>query len=853
MPAPTPNLIGHALSYAARGWHVLPCKPQGKTPLTAHGLKDATTDPEQIRAWWTRWPDANIAITTGTISGLVVVDVDADKDGETTLELLEAVHGPLPETVRAITGGDGWHHLYQHPGDEDLRNTAGKLGAGIDTRGDGGYIVVPPSVHSSGQRYEWAVSPAELDLAPLPGWVHDALVAPVRPAPAALLPMTPSAGQTTPYAQRALEERAREVAGAGEGTRNHTLNQAAFRLGQLVAGGQVLRDVAVDELTRAAHTAGLDATEISRTIQSGLEAGERDPQYPDPARARPAPTPVAPVVDDNDDEDVDDEPARASVVINGRPLRDITGELLHHLADANRPPVVYVRAGELTRVRLDENHRPLVEGMDNAHLRERVAAIVDTVRVLKDGGRTHVPISHELARDVGALPTWGASFPPLEAVTEIPTLRRDGTIHAEAGYDPVTRLLHIPAAGLHVPPIPDSPTDAELDAAVALLDEAVGDFPFDGAADQANAIAAILTPLLRPAIDGHIPLALMDAPEPGTGKGLLANLVTAIATGRPAAIKPLPDREEEVRKMLTSTLLEGPTVVVLDNVEDAIRSPALAAVLTSDIWADRILGRSEITSLPNRATWIATGNNLQVAGDLARRCYRIRLDAHQAKPYTRTGFRHPDLIVWAIDHRAELLGALLTIARSWYAAGKPEPLTPIPVMGGYTPWAQTIGGILAHIGIPGFLGNLRDFMESSDQEAAEWEGFLVAWTTRFDDRVITVSDVALELESMGTVPLREALPSAISEYLGKSSFKQMLGTLLTKRGGRHYGDEGYHLVSHPKDRRRVALWSVETREAVIQPSALDVENVTPMSGYVGDDRAGLHSSRGYSQSMQEKK
>ncbi len=289
------ELVDEAVGYGARGWLVLPCKPGGKTPLTAHGLKDATSDAEQIRQWWARWPDANIGIATGTGSGLVAVDVDG-KDGEETLELVEGVHGELPETVKAITGGDGWHYLYAHPGVE-MRNTAGRLGTGIDTRGDGGYIIVPPSVHPSGRRYEWVTGPDAVPLATLPGWMVETLqAAPGAPRERQTAPVSANGhrcppttqGPITAYAAKVLDERKAEVAHAPAGTRNDRLNQAAFRLGQLVEGGQMGRGFVTEELIGAALSVGLPETEARRTIESGLDAGARQPQYPDPTPIRRA-------------------------------------------------------------------------------------------------------------------------------------------------------------------------------------------------------------------------------------------------------------------------------------------------------------------------------------------------------------------------------------------------------------------------------------------------------------------------------------------------------------------------------------------------------------------------------------
>lgn len=160
-----------ALSYAARGWRVFPCRPSGKEPLTPHGCKDATADEATIRAWWARWRDANLGATTGAPSGVVVLDVDKKHgiDGEEALRVLEAQHGALPDTVEQITGSGGRQLLFRHPGGI-VSNSASKLGLGFDVRGDGGYVIVPPSIHPNGHPYEWELShhPDDTALADLP-------------------------------------------------------------------------------------------------------------------------------------------------------------------------------------------------------------------------------------------------------------------------------------------------------------------------------------------------------------------------------------------------------------------------------------------------------------------------------------------------------------------------------------------------------------------------------------------------------------------------------------------------------------------------------------------------------------
>lgn len=177
-----------ALQYAAKGWPVLPlhsptvdgrcscdkaaCPNPGKHPRTPHGLTDATVDKATIRRWWRSWPTANVGLLTGERSGLVVLDVDPRHGGDEALRQLESQYGKFPATVKALSGGGGHHVVFAHPG-KPVKNTVGALGPGLDLKGDGGYIVAPPSLHISGRRYQWEVSshPDKVSLAPLPAWL----------------------------------------------------------------------------------------------------------------------------------------------------------------------------------------------------------------------------------------------------------------------------------------------------------------------------------------------------------------------------------------------------------------------------------------------------------------------------------------------------------------------------------------------------------------------------------------------------------------------------------------------------------------------------------------------------------
>jgi hypothetical protein len=164
------DLLAAALDYAARGLLVFPCR--GKVPLTAHGFQEATTDPGVIAEWWRQAADANVAVRTGAESGVTVLDIDAEHGGFGSLAELERKHGKLPKTARVLTGGGGQHIYFFHPVGRELRNSAGRLGAGLDVRGDGGYVIAPPSVHDSGRPYKW-MRPLERGLADCPPWLLD--------------------------------------------------------------------------------------------------------------------------------------------------------------------------------------------------------------------------------------------------------------------------------------------------------------------------------------------------------------------------------------------------------------------------------------------------------------------------------------------------------------------------------------------------------------------------------------------------------------------------------------------------------------------------------------------------------
>jgi bifunctional DNA primase/polymerase-like protein/primase-like protein len=200
-----------ALALAKKGMHVFPCWPKQKEPATAHGCKDATADANIIAQWWHEHPDANLAVATGIVSNVFVLDIDGF-DAEIELRKLEKEHGNLPPSVESITA-HGRHVWFRYPTDVLVPNSASRVAPGCDIRGNGGYVLAPPSIHPSGRRYEWSVDCAAL--APAPEWLLDKVSRPANGATPAL----------PPEAWRELFAN-----GAAEGTRDCTITKLAGHL-----------------------------------------------------------------------------------------------------------------------------------------------------------------------------------------------------------------------------------------------------------------------------------------------------------------------------------------------------------------------------------------------------------------------------------------------------------------------------------------------------------------------------------------------------------------------------------------------------------------------------------------------
>ncbi len=225
--------------------------------------------------------------------------------------------------------------------------------------------------------------------------------------------------------------------------------------------------------------------------------------------------------------------------VSNRALRDISRDALGALHKANNPPTLFVRSGEMVYVGSDELGRPSIKTVTESHLRGRLDRSANYLRSTMNG-ENPTPPPLDVVKDIMALSAdqWG--LPPLSCVVETPTLRPEGTVLDKPGYDAESHMYYQPAPGLEVLPVPDDPMSDDIEAARNLINEAIGEFPYADEASRANIYGLLLTPILRPAYCGCTPIALIDAPKAGTGKSLLVDTVSTIATGRPSAMTPFP-------------------------------------------------------------------------------------------------------------------------------------------------------------------------------------------------------------------------------------------------------------------------------------------------------------------------
>ena len=399
---------------------------------------------------------------------------------------------------------------------------------------------------------------------------------------------------------------------------------------------------------------------------------------------------------------------------------------------------------------------------------------------------------------------------PLDAVITAPTIRPDGTVLNQPGYDARTRLF-FDAQDRSIPAIPLHPNAQTAGEAVRRLMAPFADFPFAGALDRSVLLAALLTAAVRPAVP-TAPGIAFDAPIQGSGKTLLARCVGILACGAEPSIWPhvtqARDAEAEIRKRLMTALLKGDGALVWDNVIGTFDSASIAAFLTAPTFTDRILGLSRDASVPNRAMFLASGNNLMLAGDMPRRFLTCRIDPQTDRPFARRFDLDP--AGYCMEHRQQMIADALTVIRAWLVSDEREliGMRAPGATASFEDWDELVRQPVAWLART-HPGAWCDPMESiaaaaaADPEAEQLANLLDALRRTFGDSLFTAGDVRAQINNSFA---ESSLGESIEDITGRrDATSKTIGRLLKHRKDRRA--DGLRLVELPKS-HKTAVWAV---------------------------------------------
>jgi len=389
-------------------------------------------------------------------------------------------------------------------------------------------------------------------------------------------------------------------------------------------------------------------------------------------------------------------------------------------------------------------------------------------------------------------------FPSLSGIITAPTLRPDGSLLAEAGYDPETHLLLIKPPTM--PTIADVPTIYDAQAALAKLNGLLRDFPFADDASHAVALSALISPVVRGAMP-VVPLHAVTAPTSGSGKSYLMDLVSALITGDRAPVLSVADKIEETDKRLTGAVLDGRPIVVLDNVNGELYSDSLCQAVERPRVTVRPLGTSNLITIETRATFFATGNNLRMVSDLARRTLICTIDPALERPELRTFNGDPFKTILA--NRGEYLAAALTVVRAYVAAGQPGK---VPPLGSFEAWSDLVRSALIWLGCADPV-TTQDCARADDPTITELSQLLGEWYSAAGSVSHTVKEI-LDKAAPGNM-LHAGLRDAIIVVAGdgrEGIVPVRLGNYLAKNKGRILA--GLRLAGDYDRKRKQKIWRV---------------------------------------------
>jgi len=498
---------------------------------------------------------------------------------------------------------------------------------------------------------------------------------------------------------------------------------------------------------------------------------------------------------------------RPTIVTSKRFLREIVTDAWNAVQAANNPPVVFQFGRQFADIVLDHNRHPAIRILEKPAIKGMIDRLADFVTETGKGEMSPARPPGDVIDDMIA--TKEIPLPNLVGIIDVPIFDAGGNLCASTGYQTGTECFLQAAKALTIADVSAKPSEADISKAKGLLlDELLGEFPFVDDADKCHALAVLLLPFVRSMIDGPTPLHMIESPTPGSGKGLLTRALTIPAAGLGPAVMTEAGNDEEMRKRITSKLMQAPRFILIDNINGRLDSASLSSALTTrDGWEDRLMGHSRDVILPVTCVWIATANNPSFSLEMARRTVSIRIDPRVEHPELRSGFKHTKLGIWARNNRGNLVWAALTLVQRWIALGKPAGQE---TLGSYEEYAEIMGGIFMAVGIPCFLANRDRVYTAVDQEVVEVAEFCQAWWNEFQSRMVGV-------DLLFNLAVRQRLLNQILGGREEQAARTRLGIRLTSMRDRVVGEFRVH-VCPPNTHTKTQNYQLESMKQLVIPS-----------------------------------
>jgi hypothetical protein len=673
---------------------------KAKTPLVLHGFRDASQDADRIRAWWSPHPEALVAVPTGSRTRLIVIDYDIQKADQAANDWLAAHSSELLATRSHGTLSGGRHYLFRAPEGHEYRNGVcltldGIKRNGIDLRAEGGYIIWWP-LHGASSLGEIAPLPAGLideqriqtrNLEPLPKasplkWAHDR-----KTLVEALQFLDPADYSDWLRWGMALHLHS---GGSDDGFTLWHDWSAGELVGECPASYSGINDCRYKWGTFKHERDRNNTITVASLIAAAKLRGYRKKEaIPSPPKEVEEPPLLGEVVNLDPRRLLNQMEAQTG----RRTIEWRAGEMSRVVEEAQSALIgaragIYQRGGFLVRVaRLDcevkigDISRPAGAAMITHVMREYMTLALGRAAswVQYDGRAKGLKQIDPPAAVSGALLATAGEwhFPVLTGLIAAPTLRANGTLLDQPGYD-LESGLYGAFDPQDFPSIDPNPSEQDAHAALREIEDLFAEFVFlrsetemerdEKSAHSSVAVAALLTACVRSALP-TAPAVGIDAAKAGSGKTTLAKVICYVVTGHDPPVLALSSDEAEFKKCLLAILMAGDSCVLIDNVDKPIDSASLCAVLTSATYSERLLGVNQRVTVPSTVTWLMTGNHLEFVGDLTSRIMLSILDPQEEKPEART-FRR-DVMEFARENRGRFLRAALTICLAYRAAGFP--------------------------------------------------------------------------------------------------------------------------------------------------------------------------------------